>query len=51
MKDKEIIRLEIAAYTNREKMVLALTESGFKVWIEQKQAQMGFDYFVCFERT
>lgn len=49
-KEKEIIKLKIDSHENRTKLFIALAESGFKVWLEEQRAQMGYDYFVCFEK-
>ena len=44
-----IIRLKINTYTDREKIVQALANSGYKVWVHEKKRQiLGDDFYVCF---
>lgn len=49
-KEPEIIKLLVDSYDHRKALILSFAEAGFKVWIEYKQGQMGFDSFVCFEK-
>ena len=45
-----IVELKINIYTERENIIKALANSGYKVWVkEMKRDMYGEDYFVCFE--
>jgi hypothetical protein len=47
---KKIIRLKINAYADREKIIPALANSGYKVWVEKEDTILfSNDYFICFE--
>ena len=50
----KVIKLNIPASSDREKMLVALGNSGIKVWVEVKEKNEGrsryyLDYFLCFE--
>jgi hypothetical protein len=50
--ENNIIKLKINYHTDRQNMVTALANSGYKVWVhetENKSLISGTDYFVCFE--
>ena len=45
------LKLNVQYYVDREKMVLALANSGYKVWVEEEKiphAISGTNFFVCF---
>jgi hypothetical protein len=47
---KKIVKINIPAFTDREKIAAALAENGYKVWIEKtKKSISTTEYFVCFE--
>lgn len=47
---KHCVRLKIQNASDREDMVKALANSGYKVWIEEKEEGVfNTKYFVCFE--
>lgn len=49
------IKLKINDYTDRQNVIIALANSGYKVWVEEKELydkygyDNGTDYFVCIE--
>ena len=48
----EVTRVLIQAYKDREAMVVALANSGYKVWVEEsKKSISSTDYYVCFEHS
>lgn len=44
-------RLKIDAYRDREAIVMALANSGYKVWVEEKDTNFSTssEFFVCIE--
>jgi len=50
MPSVQIVRLRINSYEDRNNMVLALANAGYKVWILKKEDTLiGNNYFVCYE--
>ena len=53
----KIVRLKMNCYKHREAMAIALAESGYCVWVEEKTKYTyghGIDkseYYICFEPT
>jgi len=46
------IRVQIEGNENRSKMISALAESGYKVWVETINLHKGgTKYYVCFEMS
>ena len=44
------VKLKIQLYKDREAMVLALANSGYKVWVEtEEDYSLVKTYYVCFE--
>ena len=49
------IKLKINDYTDRQNAIVALANSGYKVWVEEKELRdkygysNGTNYFVCIE--
>ena len=51
-KQRSIIRLEIPAYHDREKIVQALANSGYNVYVSEVKGELLDDkFYVCFETT
>lgn len=46
-KGLESINFQIDNYDDRQNMIRALANAGYKVWCEEKPLTMGKDYFVC----
>ena len=44
-----IIKLKIQDYNNRNNMVIALANAGYKVWVEKETYLASDTYYVCFE--
>ena len=42
-------RFKIQSHDDREKMVTALANSGYKVWVEEKAHLYQKEYYVCVE--
>lgn len=52
MAQKTIIRLKISSFADREKIIAALANSGYAVWVEEEQKERhhtAVDYYVCFK--
>lgn len=52
---EKIIKLNIQSYYDREKIIIALTNSGYKVWVEEKSIGEfpnlpETKYMVCIDR-
>ena len=47
---KEIIKLKIQYQVDRENIISALANSGYKVWVEEKEGDWCWEknYYVCF---
>jgi hypothetical protein len=47
----KIIKLKINAYVDRERIITALANSGYHVWVEEMINDNNYrrDFFVCFE--
>lgn len=43
------VKLEIEYQDDRERMILALANSGYKCWIEEESDTFGIIYYVIFE--
>ena len=51
-KQRSVIRLEIPSYYNREKIVHALADSGYNVYVSEVKGELLDDkFYVCFETT
>jgi len=44
-----IIKLKIQDYNNRNNMVIALANAGYKVWVDKETYLASDTYYVCFE--
>ena len=52
MKKEKKIKLKIPYQQDREKLILALANSGYKVWVDieyHQQWEGGDIYYICFE--
>lgn len=47
---KGIVRFNIQAYEDREKVISGLANSGYHVWVEEKKENNSTKYYVCYER-
>lgn len=47
---KKIIKVLINPYDDREKMISALAQNGYKVWVEEKKIHWDTNYYVVFEQ-
>ena len=49
----KVVRLNIQSFNDREKMVTALANAGYHVWVERVEpdswAEYYASYYVCFE--
>lgn len=46
----EIIKLKIKYKDDQRNMIIALAESGYKVWVETQNGNMCIDFSICFEK-
>jgi len=46
-----VVKLKIKAYVDRERIITALANSGYHVWVEEVKDDFTYQttYFVCFE--
>ncbi len=52
MREKQVIRLIVEGYQDRESLFAVLARNGYKVWEEQKPGEYAWSNktnFVCFE--
>jgi len=52
MNEKQIIKLKIKWYVDKDNLISALANNGIKVWVEEvENIENSYvkDYFVCFE--
>ena len=51
MSNPEILRLNIPYDRDRENIITALANSGYKVWVEEVKEQFEMLHIVCYEYT
>lgn len=48
----EVVRLRLDNYDAREKMLSALGQNGYRVWVEEKKKSVfGSKFYICFETS
>ena len=48
-KEKKVIKLKIDSNSDRDSMITALANAGYKVWIKSEyEVIYGYIYYVCF---
>ncbi len=45
----ETIKLNIQAYSDRQRIIEGLTNSGYHTWVEEEELTLGKNYYVCSE--